>query len=117
MVAMLPIIVTTWRVLENPLAMNARRVSPWELRELFGTLELLERRARNELLAVTQSERPAAESSGQPPGTMSRTEWWYTTDLNKVALVHFFVHPDGTIGGSGLPDPKRIWTGTEILFC
>lgn len=28
----------------------------------------------------------------------------------KVAMVHYYRLPDGRIGGSGLPDPKAIWT-------
>ncbi len=52
---------------------------------------------------------------------MSRMVWYYAMtgdgSLRKVALVHEYRRPDGSLGGSGLPDPKRLIVGDEILFC
>ena len=42
---------------------------------------------------------------------------YYDENLTKVAMVHEFRRPGGSIGASGLPDPKRIWLDDEILFC
>ncbi len=36
-------------------------------------------------------------------------------DSTPVALVHQYVRPDGTLGGSGLPDPKVLVVGNEVL--
>lgn len=47
----------------------------------------------------------------QLPGTVSqRVEYWDTVQgrLVKIATVHRYVRPDGTLGASGLPDPKRV---------
>lgn len=70
-----------------------------------------------ELLAVVESERPARLGSGQPPGTVSQMVWYFDSSLTRVALVHQYVRPDGTLGGSGRPDPKRLLLENEILFC
>ncbi|MBI2907275.1 MAG: hypothetical protein HYX92_06425 [Chloroflexi bacterium] len=40
---------------------------------------------------------------------------YWTPDGAPVALVHQYVRPDGAIGGSGRPDPKRIVVGREVL--
>jgi len=33
-----------------------------------------------------------------------------------VAMCHQYLRPDGTIGGSGKPDPKRVLLGDTIYF-
>jgi hypothetical protein len=42
---------------------------------------------------------------------------YFTLTLERVALVHEYRLPDGTIGASGRPDPKRILLEGEILIC
>jgi hypothetical protein len=39
-----------------------------------------------------------------------RARWFRTEDAynNEVARVHQYLRPDGTIGGSGRPDPKKV---------
>ena len=34
---------------------------------------------------------------------------------NQIALVHQYRLPDGNLGGSGLPDPKKLLVG-DILY-
>ncbi len=45
--------------------------------------------------------------SGQPPCTRSQL-YLYSMDGAPVALVHQYTRPDGTLGGSGMPDPKVL---------
>jgi hypothetical protein len=42
--------------------------------------------------------------------------WYFDLQLNRVALVHEYRLPDGSIGASGLPDPKRLLLEDEILY-
>jgi hypothetical protein len=95
----------------------ARRVPPQELRQIFNDGRYYERSVSGELLQVVESERPARAGAGQPAGTVSRMVWYFDDTLQRIALVHEYRLPDGTLGGSGKPDPKRLWVGDEILFC
>jgi len=40
----------------------------------------------------------------------------YTTPSGlKIAHVHQYRRQDGSIGGSGKPDPKRMWVGSLTI--
>jgi hypothetical protein len=41
---------------------------------------------------------------------------YYSQDGEVLALVHQYLRPDGTIGASGKPDPKRLYLTKEILY-
>lgn len=85
------------------------RVSLAELREIFNTNVLP--RLDKDLIEIVSSEGPPNPRYHQPPGTLSqRVEYWESTgnSLRKVAIVHQYLLPDGTLGASGLPDPKRV---------
>ena len=94
----------------------ARRVPPAELQRIFNEGLYWERVQANQLLQSVESAHPAPPASGQPPGTLSQMIWYFD-GLDRVALVHQYLRPDGTIGASGRPDPKRILLAGEILFC
>jgi hypothetical protein len=55
--------------------------------------------------------------SGQPLCTYSQILSFWDREGNKVAICHQYKRPDGTIGGSGKPDPKLIRVGGTIYFC
>jgi len=40
---------------------------------------------------------------------------YWTQNGQPLALVHQYLRPNGTIGGSGQPDPKRILVGNKLL--
>ena len=40
---------------------------------------------------------------------------YWTQDGQPLAMVHQYLRPDGTIGSSGKPDPKRILVGNKLL--
>lgn len=96
---------------------QVRRVSASELRELFNDGGYEEKVAADELIAVVEREHPARPQAGEPAGTLSQMIWYFDSSMNRVALVHQYLRPDGTIGGSGRPDPKRLLLDNEILFC
>ena len=59
---------------------------------------------------------PSPVRSGQPHCTYSQILSFWDSQGNKVAVCHQYKRPDGTIGGSGKPDPKRIMVGDTIFF-
>ncbi|MEK7692793.1 MAG: hypothetical protein AAB349_01210, partial [Chloroflexota bacterium] len=56
------------------------------------------------------SEHPVA-LPGEPPGTVSHIVRYFDKGGRVVAIVHEFVLPDGSRGGSGRPDPKWVRIG------
>jgi hypothetical protein len=88
------------------------RLSPRELQDLFND-HVLPRFLAGELLAVEESRGTPSPGAHQPSGTASLTfTYWEATKeegLRKVALVHQYQLPDGSIGASGKPDPKIVW--------
>jgi hypothetical protein len=78
-------------------------------------MNLEARAAAQEILMTVESSRPAPPH--EPPGTMSRIIVYYTAELDRIALAHEYRRPDGTLGGSGQQDPKRIYLDGEILYC
>jgi hypothetical protein len=81
-----------------------------ELRRIFNN-HVLPRIHRRELLEILESEGTPNPKIGEPAGTLSqRLTYWQSggDDLEKVCFVHRYLRPDGTIGQSGLPDPKMV---------
>ena len=91
-------------------------MSAEELRKVFNDGGYYQRVCDNELIAVVERSHPPREGSGQPAGTLSQSVWYFDKSMNRVAFVHQYLLPDGNIGGSGKPDPKRILLDDEILF-
>ena len=93
---------------------SALYVDSARLRQRFNELDLLGELHRGEIVGVVDWERPAQASAGQIPGTVSQRIFYYRED-KLVAVVHQYVRPDGSIGGSGRPDPKWLRDGDVIL--
>jgi hypothetical protein len=82
-------------------------VDEWTLREMFNDGDYWGRVLDGELSALTVEEGVAPARAGQPAGTVSRLDFIYERG-HKVAEVHYYQRPDGSIGGSGEPDPKSL---------
>jgi hypothetical protein len=93
-----------------------RRVGETELRRIFNELGYFEAVLEGELTERVERSGQARPGAGQPAGTESQTVWYYDGLGQKVALVHQYLLPDGSIGGSGRPDPKRLIFHHEILI-
>jgi hypothetical protein len=52
---------------------------------------------------------PAPPRSGDPLCTRSQTLAYINAEGEKVAVVHRYLRPDGSLGASGRPDPKRLF--------
>ena len=94
-----------------------QRVEPSEIRERFNESGLFERVLRGELKTVLEDDRPVRAELGLPEGTRSQMVWYLGPDGRKLAIVHQYLLPDGTIGGSGRPDPKRMILDAETIYC
>jgi hypothetical protein len=49
-----------------------------------------------------------AQSKDEPSGTRSVTVSYVNDAGHRIFLVHFYLRPGETIGGSGKPDPKWL---------
>lgn len=85
-----------------------------EVRAVFNAY-VLPRVRSGELAELVQSSSAPSPSSGQPHGTSSERVV-YLEGGQLVAVAHRFVAPDGSIGGSGRPDPKAVLYGDEWLI-
>jgi hypothetical protein len=85
----------------------------WTLRRRFAELGVLGRLESGSLRAVVMR-RSTPLVQGLPPGTEAQIVYYFEGE-SRVAVVHQFVLPDGSIGASGLPDPKWLRDGNTIL--
>jgi hypothetical protein len=84
------------------------------LRQMFNDGQYWERLQAGQLVGVVGASRHPGPSF-EPFCTFSQIVRYYTPTQERVAVVHQYLRPDGTIGGSGRPDPKAISTG-GILY-
>lgn len=92
-------------------------MEPSEIRELFNVSDLFERVVRGDLRMVLEADRSVRAEVGLPEGSRSQMVWYLSQEGKKLALVHQYLLPDGTIGGSGRPDPKQMILDDEIIYC
>ena len=75
---------------------------------------LYERLRRGELTPVIFHEWLAPPTAGQLPGTLGQVVHYFEAG-REVARVHQYLRRDGTLGASGLPDPKWLRDGNRVL--
>ncbi len=85
------------------------------VRHHFNTTDLAGQVERGELMAGLWKDRHLRRPRNEPPCTRSQMLIYWTEHREPVALVHQYVRPDGSLGASGQPDPKRIVVG-EIVY-
>lgn len=83
---------------------------------MFNAGRYRERAERGELKTVVKRSYPAPAVANQVPGTTVQLTYYATTEGVTIALVHQYVRPDGTLGGSGKPDPKWLLREREALI-
>jgi hypothetical protein len=65
---------------------------------------------------LTKERHPSPQPASEPFCTRSQMVSYVDSQGTEVARVHQYLRPDGTIGGSGKPDPKRLfYQGTIYL--
>lgn len=86
-----------------------RVVSAAELRRMFNEHDFWARAQRGGLTQkLVDQSHVSSPRSGLPICTWSQIIAYLDDKGSKVALVHQYLRPDGTLGASGRPDPKRL---------
>ncbi len=94
-------------------------VSKEEIRNLFNQSEYPRMIATGQLTRILYKEKPIPipQRLALPMGTVQQYVRYVDADGKWVVEFHQFRCPDGSLGGSGLPDPKRLRLGSRILRC
>jgi hypothetical protein len=87
------------------------------IRQIFNERRLYEDALSGRLITrLKRSSHPADPTpAGQPICTWSQIVYYYDQQGKPLAIVHQFLRPDGTLGASGLPDPKRLFLDDRII--
>lgn len=91
-------------------------VTKGTIRKCFNDGRFAERVRSGELTTILKrNSHPDPPPTGEPLCTRSQIVYYYALDGHAVAVVHQYLRPDGTIGASGLPDPKRLILRDRII--
>lgn len=84
-------------------------MSAAEIRQLFNDGDFWARSQRGELTQTVMAEsHPRPPRASLPTCTRSQIVAYFDAQDVKVALVHQYLLPDGSLGASGRPDPKKL---------
>jgi hypothetical protein len=92
------------------------RISKRELQGKFNRNEGGYPARIGELRCERIYDEPASPKSNQLPGTRSVIDKYYD-GADPVMWLHSFIKPDGRLGASGKPDPKRLLAGGVMYYC
>ena len=87
------------------------------LQEWFNALQVEALFARGLFRPQIVKDWDASGGSGEPPGTRSQMVRLYAPGDYRVCDFHRYLRPDGSIGASGLLDPKGLSLGGEWYYC
>jgi hypothetical protein len=90
-------------------------VSQQRIRAMFNDGKYWTRARNREFTLECIYNKLAPAKARQPRGTKSQVIAYINANGEQIALVHQYLKPDGTLGGSGKPDPKELLDG-EILY-
>jgi hypothetical protein len=80
------------------------------MRAIFNA-HILPRIDNGELIPTVLSDGIPSPNAGQRAGTRSQMVAYRDRQGRKIAIVHRYLRPDQTLGGSGKPDPKMVLHG------
>jgi hypothetical protein len=75
---------------------------------MFNQSNIWERTKNGEFMAIPVGTH-IPNSPGEPFGTVSQMLSIRRIDGFEIARVHVYLRPDGTLGGSGMADPKIVY--------
>ena len=99
---------------DNPIP---KRITEEKLRELFNEnyLDRIKKGEIEERVMRGAGRHPSLALSHEPFCTQSQEIWYFDlTTGQELARAHRYLRPDGTIGASGMPDPKRLFLNGEL---
>lgn len=95
-------------------------VTPYKIQQLFNKGQYFERLLRGELRQqifgynnhLTRRQR---EKINEPKCTRSQMVLYFSLEGQPLALVHQYKRKSGDLGGSGRPDPKRLFMSGRVV--
>lgn len=103
-----------------PRADKVKYVSSNSIRKKFNESQVPRMIADGKLvpkyLRDEQLKEPEKRRHPEPHGTRSQTIRYSDTNGQWVAVVHQYLRPDGTLGATGKPDPKRLRVGNTVFI-
>ncbi len=88
-----------------------KRIDQDKMRRLFNEGGYWEKTLSGEFTAITIEDRhPSLTAANEPFCTYSQMISYRDGSNQEMARVHQYLRPDGTIGASGKPDPKRLFS-------
>jgi len=73
--------------------------------------------AKKELVMLVLSERhPSSPLANEPVCTKSQLVGYFARNTTKLAEAHRYLRQDGSIGLSGLADPKKVLDGQDLYM-
>jgi hypothetical protein len=89
--------------------MRSQFVSEDELRRIFNEGQYYDRMLSGEFRAEIVSQNRRRRGDHRVRNTLSQTVEYWDKFGNRIARVHQYRKPDGSLGGSGRPDPKAVF--------
>jgi hypothetical protein len=96
--------------------LDRKFVNAGELQRLFNDADYFGRTQTGEFLEEVVYDRKPHPKSGQASGTRSERVNYTDQEGRYMATVHQFKRIDGSLGASGLPDPKRVRIGNTLYI-
>lgn len=88
---------------------------PSILQDAFNKGQYADRLDNGELISTVFKSKHRSPHT-EPSCTHSQIVVYWESDVKPVAMIHQYLRPDGTIGGSGHPDPKILVIGKKALI-
>lgn len=89
---------------------TVRLVTATELRAAFNNGLYWQQAQAGELREfIVRDGHPSAPKANEPFCTRSQTIIYIDQEGHRIAVVHQYLRQDGTLGASGVPDPKKLW--------
>lgn len=86
------------------------------IREYFNRNNYYQKALNGELITkIKRSDHPEVPPKGEPVCTHSQIVYYFDQNGRPLAVVHQYLRPDGSLGASGQPDPKRIILSDKII--
>lgn len=104
----------------NSLWIEPEWVPGYRIQEMFNNCQYYERVIRGELRQRilgydNHLKRRQREKIREPRCTKSQIVLYSTLEGQPVALVHQYRRSNGELGGSGKPDPKRLFVSGKVI--
>lgn len=97
---------------------RVKRVPPATIRTTFNNSQYPEMITSGHLVAQVIKDNPLQNPhlKGEPTGTRSQIIRYVDNAGQWVVVIHQYLRPDGSLGASGKPDPKRLRIAGTIFI-